>query len=252
MKEVKIIRIDKVDSTNNYALQLLKDNHNYNTPTVVIACEQTSGRGQNANLWKSEAGKNLTFSIMCFPDFIKASMQFYLSKVICIGIAEWLHQQVQNTSIKWPNDIYIGDKKAGGILIENTIRAENIKHAIIGIGLNINQQTFNADIPNPVSLRQITGEFYDIDHCFEALYLSISKWYDMLRSNQKKNLNTINNTYLSYLYRYNVYAEFETTGCNPERFTARITSVDDFGRLQLLTANKSMRLFDFKEIKYIL
>ena len=119
---------------------------------------QTAGRGQAGNSWESEAGKNLLFGLLFHPREVEANRQFILSQAVALSICETLSDYAEDIRIKWPNDIYWKDRKICGMLIENTLVGRCIENCIIGAGININQQTFCSDAPNPVSLRQITGK----------------------------------------------------------------------------------------------
>ena len=124
---------------------------------VLVADYQTAGRGQGTNSWESERGQNLTCSLGFSPDGVKASRQYILSMAIAVALTETLAGLPHPVSIKWPNDIYVGDKKICGILIENMLKGEHIRHCIIGIGLNINQKRFVSDAPNPTSMALESG-----------------------------------------------------------------------------------------------
>ena len=125
---------------------------------VVVADNQTEGRGCGTNRWESERGQNLLFSLMIHPENLPANQQFQISMAISLAIIDALGQMVGDLSIKWPNDIYWRNGKLAGILIENTLKGNLIKDSIIGVGLNVNQRKFHSDAPNPVSLWQITGQ----------------------------------------------------------------------------------------------
>ncbi len=176
-----IIFHNELISTNTCAALLLKQ-QKPPEGTVIHANFQTAGKGQKGNIWVSEAGKNLLFSIILFPDMIKPEEQFGISMAISLGICDFLNKLIPVCSIKWPNDIYAGDDKIAGILIENSIRGGNIESSIAGIGLNINQVIFPSYLPNPVSLKLITGKEHDPDYCLNELLSSLDKRYKMLIS----------------------------------------------------------------------
>ena len=128
--------------------------------TVAIAECQTAGRGQRGNTWESAPGENVTMSVLLHPDGIEPRRQFAISEAVALGVAETLDIYLpagMRAEVKWPNDIYVGNRKICGILIENRITSTTIERAIAGIGLNVNQELFVSDAPNPVSLRQLTG-----------------------------------------------------------------------------------------------
>ena len=249
-----IIKLDSVDSTNNYANKLLSSSLNLDNRTsvdsaepqagwgevfdgtVVYALSQRAGRGQRGSGWESEPYKNLTFSIVIYPTFLSAEDQFMLSKVASLGIYDYVNSVTNNpefnkfesgVKIKWPNDVNIGDAKVAGILIENSIRNNKIVSSIIGIGLNINQTRFGSDIPNPTSLKLISGKNLDLDICLSELCSCIEARYLQLKSGNK---GEISNDYLKVLYRYKQMSIYEING-NP--FTASITGISEQGKLIL-------------------
>jgi len=151
----KIHYFDTLDST-NLKLKELTKNETLPELSVVMARKQTKGRGQLGNSWESEAGKNLTFSILIKPLFIQIHQQFCITQLVTLALMDILKPLYNNVSIKWPNDIYADNKKMGGILIENNIKGNNINESFIGIGLNLNQTIFKSNAPNPISLCQLT------------------------------------------------------------------------------------------------
>jgi BirA family biotin operon repressor/biotin-[acetyl-CoA-carboxylase] ligase len=157
----KIIYLNEVESTNNYANQLILSDA-AEEGTVVLAQYQTHGKGQHGNVWESETGKNLLMSIIWYPGFLPASQQFMISKIVSIAITDCVNDIIDDCKIKWPNDIYIGNQKLAGILIENSVKGSHLSSSVVGIGLNVNQQVFISAAPNPVSLFQITGVIYEI------------------------------------------------------------------------------------------
>ena len=245
-KNKKIIFLNEVESTNNYANRLILSDA-ADDGTVVLAQYQTRGKGQLGNYWESEAGKNLLMSLIWFPYFLPAGQQFLISKVVSLAITNWLENEVDNSSIKWPNDIYIGNKKVAGILIENTVKGSNLFSSVAGIGLNVNQMVFKSDAPNPVSLRQITGKNYEISELLKTLLNSLSNWYAKLVANR---IDEINETYFSRLYRGNEWHLFSDPG--KQTFEARIIGIGTFGQLQLQLHDNTFREYMFKEVEFVL
>ena len=153
--------LDTVDSTNNYAMEQV--NMGTVTPgTAWFALEQTAGKGQRGKQWLSPSGENIALTIALQPGMLPLSRQFMLSVAVALGTCDFYTKYAgEESGIKWSNDIYWRDRKAGGILIENVLRGNTWQYAITGIGLNINQASFPDYLPNPVSLRQITGKTWD-------------------------------------------------------------------------------------------
>lgn len=223
-----LVELDSTESTNNYALNLLREKQPFEG-TVVRTFRQTLGRGQRQKQWESEDFSNLTFSLIYYPVFLSVSRQFQLSKAIALGIADFVKNttKIEDVKIKWPNDIYVGDKKIAGILIENTVSGNKISSAVIGIGLNINQTTFSQKIPNPISLRIITGKKLDLENCFQELCVSLEARYMQLKAAKE---NVINEHYHKALYGLNEEREFIVDNKN---IIADIIGVDGLGRLKL-------------------
>jgi BirA family biotin operon repressor/biotin-[acetyl-CoA-carboxylase] ligase len=242
----KIIFLNEIDSTNNYANKLILSD-TAEEGTVVLARYQACGKGQMGNSWESEVGKNLLMSIIKYPKFLPASDQFLISKVVSLAITDLLQDEIDNCSIKWPNDIYIGDKKLAGILIENSVKGSNLFSSIIGIGLNVNQEAFISDAPNPVSLKQITGKSFDTIEVMENLIKKLDYWYNEL---ENQSVSKIDKIYFSRLFRKNKWNLFS----EPEEkaFEAQIIGIGKFGQLKLQLRNNSVREYMFKEIEFVL
>jgi BirA family biotin operon repressor/biotin-[acetyl-CoA-carboxylase] ligase len=149
-----IIWLERVDSTNDEARRHISEIDNL---SVVSALEQTKGRGQRGNRWSSQPGENLTFSIVVKDFRIKANEQSAISQATALSLVDLLSRHEIKARIKWPNDIYAGDEKICGILIENSLKGSEIDWSIIGIGLNVNQTAFPEDLPNPTSMKLCTG-----------------------------------------------------------------------------------------------
>lgn len=241
---MNIINLDKTHSTNQYLQELLQ-NGELEEGTCVRAGFQTAGRGQQGNFWESEEGKNLTFSIVLYPDFLSIIEQFIISQIVSLAIKEVLDHYSEDISVKWPNDIYWQDKKIAGILIENSLIGNQIQHSIIGIGLNVNQETFLSDAPNPVSLKQMTNRGFDLDALLKELLNAIFKYYLKLIQG---GAGGIRKQYLNCLYRKEGFHSYSD---NNGIFRAKIEDVQDNGRLCLLTETGERRLYYFKEVSHI-
>ncbi len=223
-----LIDLDSADSTNNYALNLLKEKQPFEG-TVVRTFRQSLGRGQRQKQWDSEDFSNLTFSIIYYPVFLSVNKQFQLSKAIALGVTDFVKSIVKKepVKVKWPNDIYVGDKKIAGILIENSVSGTKISSAVIGIGLNINQTIFSPEIPNAVSLKMITGKDMDLESCFQQLCVSLEVRYMQLKAGNEK---LIDELYHNTLFGLNEEREFMIGN---KHIFAKIIGVDDLGRLKL-------------------
>lgn len=243
-----IIRLRETASTNNYLRELLASSREQLSEGVVVSTDyQTQGRGQMGNVWEAEDGKNLLFSMLLFPASIEANQQFVISKMVSLAVANVLKEEVgEGIYIKWPNDIYWRNKKIGGILIENDLLGSNIQYSIIGIGLNVNQQIFASNAPNPVSLRQITGKTYDREALLKTLVKRIYMLYIQLL---REELNCFDEEYKASLYRHDGVYAYEA---DHEQFKASIVDVLPSGQLVLQTDVGKKRTFAFKEVSIIL
>lgn len=241
----KLSHFENLSSTNSHSALLLKNN-NISEGTIVYTNYQTSGHGQSGNKWESEDGKNLLISIVLFPTIINPSDQFIISMSISLGIRDFIMRYISECKIKWPNDIYVKNDKIAGILIENSIMGDLIITTIAGIGLNINQDKFMSDAPNPVSLCQLTGVNHDLNQCLPELAADLDKRYNQLLS---RDFERIGKEYVSHLYRLNEWSKFrDIDGV----FTGRIFSVADGGRLMIERESAKISEYYFKEVDFIL
>lgn len=241
----EIIHISETNSTNNYLKELLQT-QNVDEGTVVWADFQSAGKGQRGNGWESEAGKNILFSIVLFPGFIKAGEQFILSQIVSLAVANCLQEYTEGISIKWPNDIYWNEKKICGILLENTILEDNIGHSVAGIGININQENFRSEAPNPVSLKQITNRDYNLEEILKTVVDNINAYYQQIKIGKT---DFLIKQYKESLFRKDGYHLYND---GISDFLARIQDVDSSGLLILKTKEGEEGHFAFKEVKYII
>ena len=239
-----IISLLNLPSTNTYAANLLKSEV-VPEGTIIRTEFQSDGRGQKGNTWESEAGKNLIISIILHPENVAPSDQFLISMMISLGIYDFLKEEFPGCRIKWPNDIYVNDDKIAGILIENSIIGETIESCIAGIGININQEKFSPDIPNPVSLRTITGKETDTGTSLEKLLDCLDKRYKQLLYGERE---PIRDEYVSMLYRAGEWSAFRSDGII---FKGRIQGITDSGSLKIEKEDSSVSEFLFKEVDYI-
>ena len=243
-----LISLDETDSTNRYLTQYCNE-HPAETSdfTTVVADFQTAGKGQRGNSWESEKGKNLMFSIAMFPTFIEAKNQFVLSEIVSLAVKEELDTCTDGISIKWPNDIYWNEKKICGILIEHELEGRCLSRSIAGIGLNINQEVFRSNAPNPVSLRQITGREHDRTTLLQGILTRLHRYYTQLQ--QEDNSNTVDMRYHQSLFRREGYHPYQDSD---GRFMARLLRVEADGRLVLEDEGGRERSYLFKQVQHIL
>lgn len=239
-----LVKLQEVDSTNSYLKNLLSNSKPLIEGTVIMAENQTAGRGQSNNKWWSENGKNLTLSIYLKPSFLSVNQQFELNKAVSLGVADCLIPILGNQCrLKWPNDIYFHDKKIGGILIENSTKGYQIKDSVIGIGLNVNQKDFGELENRASSLSKILHQDYDLENLLMQLCQSIESRYLQLKA--KKN-DLLDHNYEKILFRLNEKHFFEI---NQNLIQGIIRGVSPLGRLCLELDNKILEL-DLKEVKF--
>ncbi len=240
------VLLKEVDSTNNYLKNLASNSKPVIEGTVIMAENQYAGRGQQQNTWHAEAGKNLTFSLLLKPGFLPAADQFDLVRAISMGVFDALEPLLgPKLKIKWPNDIYYGDQKLGGMLIENMIQGGQIKNAIIGIGLNINQETFDPGLVKATSLKQILHQDYDLKTLLSEICRHIEAWYLNLKAGK---ILLVRNSYLARLYWLNEDKNFKT---GETIFNGTITGVRDGGLLVIKNNTGEELEFSLKEIVFL-
>jgi len=259
--------IDQTDSTNSLMQRLLRgEEQEYaaclkaDVPLIYTTC-QTAGRGQTGNTWESEPGKNLLLSYLLREPDVHISEQFLLNVTAAVAahrtIAEWLSfEQRPMLTIKWPNDIYIGNRKIAGILVENSLCGSKILHSIAGIGINVNQEQWVSGAPNPVSIKQLTGVKADIDSIvkrFEHKLETTLSWEPVQRRNY----------YRVHLFRRDGYWPFVEREVSTEptmnataeaqgKFMARIKQILPTGELILCDQQGNQRTYHFKQVRYVL
>ena len=241
-----IIHIKETESTNSYLKELLSVEQ-LAEGTIVSTENQIAGRGQRGNSWESEQGKNLTFSMVLYPLAIAVNEQFILSQVVSLGVKKALDKYTEGITIKWPNDIYWNEKKICGILIENALAENGFLHTIVGIGLNINQERFESDAPNPISLAQITGQEYNLNEILEEIREWIFAFYK--EAELLGNYKTIQHFYHKSLFRKEGFHSYSD---ERENFKAKIKEILPTGHLVLETLGGEIRTFAFKEVKYVM
>jgi len=211
---------------------------------ALLARNQIAGRGQMAQSWHSEAGKNLTISVVIYPD-CEISNQFFLSKIVSCVLVEYLSELGKPFTIKWPNDIYFQDKKIAGILTENTLSVQKIKQSVVGIGLNVNQTEFPENLPNPISLKSIFQKTFDIEEIASNILERVFLWFKKFKNGQ---FEEINEYYHQNLLGYRREIRFLI---NSEACLGYILGTSTEGKLVVGLQNQIVKEFDLKEIKFL-
>lgn len=240
----KIIHYNLVTSTNDMAELLIRSGDDCDG-TIIFAEEQSEGRGQKGNNWESEAGMNLTVSLILRPRFLSPDRQFLISKIVSLSIVDLLKSYSEYVTIKWPNDIYIKGDKIAGILIEHSTIGDIIDSSIAGVGLNINQDRFVSDAINPVSLKMVTGSQYKVKDLLKELTTHLNYWHTRLVDGDYA---TIDREYTKHLYLFGLAAQYKVSGLT---INGIIVGVDQFGHLLLEDEGGTVRKFAFKEISFI-
>ncbi len=238
----KVEYLSECQSTNQilshqYQNQQLMEGH------IIWADHQTNGKGQRGNVWLSEPGENLLFSILLKPNTLLPKQAYLVNIVSGIAVIDCLNQMFEATfELKWPNDVYVNDQKIAGILVETSIESGRVGAATVGIGLNVNQKHFS--IPTATSLYILNGTTADRGSILEQLIISLEKYYLILKSGAISRL--ISDYYKVMRWR----GELHTFEADRERFEGEIIGIDDTGRL-LIRTNQKVRRFDVKEVKFL-
>ena len=236
----KIIFLPSCHSTNDEALHLV-EKHSVIDGSVVITNQQTAGRGQRGNVWLSEPGMNLTFSLILKPGFVSIARQFDLNIAISLGILDFLKKYKSGFQVKWPNDIYYQENKICGILIQNVIKRNMIEQSVVGIGLNINQVDFHDN--KPTSLATLTGCTHILDDVFSSLCEALEMRYLQLKRGE---IDKMRIEYVSNLYQFGEDHLYRSK----DVFQGRITGVTTHGLLEV-ESKRGLEQFNFKEIEFL-
>ncbi len=240
---MKIQYIERTDSTNDHILKIDED-------MALVYCDyQSKGRGQRGNSWESEPNANLTFSFMLKPQQMSADKQFIVSKMVAIALVNTLAEFSIEAKIKWPNDIYVGDLKISGILIENRLSAGGMLTKIIcGVGLNVNQQQFLSNAPNPVSMSQLAKKEFSREKVLEQFCSHFERLYTLDNIAQSAGIDS---SYWELLYRANQWHDYVD---NNGRFTGKIVGIGNYGELIIQSKEhpEHLKSYMFKDVSYVI
>ena len=240
-----LIKLDATPSTNDF----LKEKSKTTTlpDFTIVSCDhQSAGKGQKGNEWVVEKGKNLTFSVLKRFNQLKAEQVFFVNCAVSLAIWQVLSElAVPDLKVKWPNDIMSGNHKLCGILIENSLKGDEIKQCIIGIGLNVNQDHFS-NLPRASSLKLKTGKTYDLDLLLGELAIRLKEKIKLIDNSDFDRLKT---AYENQLYRFGKNARFIKK--DGEAIDGSICGITNSGQLQVKTENGEISVFGFKEIRYV-
>jgi BirA family biotin operon repressor/biotin-[acetyl-CoA-carboxylase] ligase len=241
----KLIELESVDSTNNYLSKYINETNVLNG-SVILAHNQTKGRGQRGNNWESEDGKNLTFSIYLKTNFVSVKNNFFLSMAVCNALHELVSQYCDKTQIKWPNDILVSNKKIAGILIENTLKGNSLNYSIIGIGLNVNQNVFLQN-SNATSILLSSNKELDKRLLLNQFYNNLEV---QIRRLELSKIDEIKSYYFSNLIGYKTELDYLIVKEN-RQVIGEIIDIKNNGFLVMKINQNEVREFEMKEIKLV-
>lgn len=228
-------------------LELQKDDFVKSTcPFELLTTDyQTAGRGQRGTSWEADTNANLLFGFIFHPTPLLANQQFFLSEALALAVRSALSNYTKDVMVKWPNDVYWRDKKICGMLLEHTLCGKHIATTLTGVGININQESFKSDAPNPISLKQITGQTINRCEVLEHIIDNFSKRYDMIVNGQS---STLHKEYMQHLYRgKGLYPYKDINGT----FNAQIEHISPIGTLSLKREDGTTTHYAFKEVTFI-
>ncbi|MDX1940900.1 MAG: biotin--[acetyl-CoA-carboxylase] ligase [Saprospiraceae bacterium] len=241
-----LLDFPELESTNLYALELLSKSKPIEG-TVISTFQQTQGRGQIGSSWESEPHKNLSLSIILHPTFLPLHESFALNLAISLAVRDFIAKNVEKTTkVKWPNDIYVGNHKICGILIQNSIGNGSLQSSVVGIGVNVNQTNFSENAPNATSLALETGNTFPLYDLMEDLCLFVERHYLSLKNTS--NYGLLRQEYLQHLYRYGEESLFRRM--DGSVFQGTITGIELGGKL-LINSVFGEKAFSIKEISFV-
>lgn len=253
---MELVLLKETDSTNDFLLANA-DCYKGVDITVAVADFQTNGHGMGSNKWESEPGKNLLFSILVHPEWLPVAKQFLLSMATALALREVIAEAVDGAGgcgaevkIKWPNDIYWKDKKMCGTRIDANLKGSSLKDMIIGTGVNVNQEVFVSDAPNPVSLKMVTGCCIDCMFMLDRIMTRFEYFYNMVKDEWERtgSAEVVITLYHEHLYRNSgMYRYEDAEGI----FNARLLDVQPNGIMRLVDDSERIRQYEFKEVKFI-
>ena len=243
---MRIKWLEEVDSTNNELLRHIGD---YDNLSVIAAVNQTAGRGQRGNRWVSAPGDNLTFSFILKPSGLPAREVMAITCLATLAVRDTLREAGVPAVVKWPNDIYVGNRKICGMLVENGLAGPDIAWSVVGIGINLNQTEFPGEIMNATSLRRLTGRTFEPVPFLENLCHRLEALLPELASPERR--EALRAAYEQDLFRKDSPAPFRDLTTD-EEFTGIIRGITPEGLLRVEKAEGPEKVFGFKEISYIL
>jgi BirA family biotin operon repressor/biotin-[acetyl-CoA-carboxylase] ligase len=239
-----IYHFEQLESTNSSALDIISKS-NPSEGTAIMTSFQTQGKGQYGRVWRSSKGKNILCSIILYPHFLSLENQFFLNVFSALAVRKLISGLVKSkVCIKWPNDIYIEDKKVAGILIQNSIQGLRLNSSVVGIGLNVNQTDFNKDLINPTSLYLENHKEYNLQFISKDLFRSFEKYYLALKSGKLEELKL---EFEEHLYLKDVEKQFSLNNYSKN---AVIKGINMKGQLAI-AHDQNTHFYSHNEVKYL-
>jgi BirA family biotin operon repressor/biotin-[acetyl-CoA-carboxylase] ligase len=239
-----IIHLQEVSSTNNYLKELSKEKE-LEEGTVILADYQTAGRGRGTNTWLADSGKSITMSVYIRP-LLKAGHHFMLNEMLSVALVDVLASQGIYAMIKWPNDIYIADRKVAGLLIENVLHGDTISGSVLGIGLNVNQQKFPKELTNPVSMAQVLERSLVLPELTETILACITRRYEILKTG---NMNQLHTEYSAHLYKRGEWISFDS---KEQKVEGILFNVFQSGELCVRLNNGALQSYLYDEVQNLI
>lgn len=241
-----VLHFPELASTNQYAVEQLAKTKP-SEGTVVTTDYQSAGRGQIGSSWQADPGQNIHLSVLFYPQWLAARQQFALSQAMALAVADTIHLCThQRARVKWPNDVYVGDQKLAGMLIQNSLQGSHIQWSVVGIGINVNQRNFSPDLHNPSSLSLVTGENFALADVQQILFAQLERRYLQLK---RKDVQ-LQADYRTQLYRINETAAYREIATDT-RFTGQIEGVNEQGKLLIRAEDGALRTFGLKEVQFL-
>ncbi len=241
-QDVMIYRFPQLTSTNDEA-----QDPKYRHADLIRADVQTAGRGQRGHCWQSASGENLLCTLILEPQFLRAAQQFSLLEAVALGLADALASLGVTPRIKWTNDMYVGDRKIAGVLIEHALCGTMLRRTMVGIGLNVNQIEFNPALPNPTSLCLATGRRFGVDEVTEVMHAAVMRRYERLAAGDGAALHE---EYVSMLWHINKEQRFRSP--DGREYTATIRGVAPAGDLLLEHPDGTRTAQPFRSLEFVL
>lgn len=239
-----IKHFNEVGSTNTTSWELIKSQE-AGEGTVILSGFQHQGKGQQGNSWHSEKDKNLLVSVIIQPDFLDVEKHFYLSMVVSLAVHNTLIDMQMPAKIKWPNDLLVHEQKICGLLIENSLERDVIKHSVIGIGMNVNQQDFPPELPSVTSISNELGREVDLHQILDELLANMDHYYQKLKMQLFPELDRLYRDALFGYHEWHFYRDKQGD------FKGSVVDIKPNGQLGIINKSDEKKYYYFKEVEWL-